>query len=577
MQLNKELATITEPARPTDSAPVLCTTKPWYLRTFCFSARILIFVAGLLTLIAQDTFAQGITPDADGHCLSGSASVYACWNFQAGGGFGENIASYTEFLPNLRGWDFRINLPHVRFQRLRNGAGSPITMVGVIEDPKPLQLHQSILGPTEYGHRSNSIWLFRQEGNRVFFSQLPSHRDLSSSRVENTVSLASAWPPIGDTNAPNFQSFRIAAAVAGRGLNLSTVHVVAVDNAFGLWHNRILVDRTNISSWPSRWQPLNATSRGAASLVTIGGNSLALAWVDRSNNLLAQVFNPASNTWSAPVTVTQAVDPHPPRLVWDGTTLHVIFSAGDRLRHSYQLPGNTLAFSQSTIVSSFLPVFEGQFDAMAFNGGVHVVVRTKTGEPVNSAVFYTTTKSPSGSPATWTIPSDTGLRAAGAPRIASLYENVLIVVADLSGRMTYARKDPNSVDNRITNSALSDRWLDVCLDVDSRTAGPFADPEVLTFNSDLYLTANHRRGFVDGSAQIVNFGRAAMKRLLTSKWQMNLLYGDGAPTGTSTPFGAAGEIRVIGDFDGNRRSDLIRFTQKNISGVLVSRPSSSAA
>ena len=517
--------------------------------------------------MVQDSFSQGVTVDSNGHCLRGSASIYACWNFQAGADLGENIASYTEFLPNLHGWDFRINLPHVRFQRLRRSAGSPVSLVGVVEDPTPMDLPPS--GPgTEYGHRSNSIWLFRQEDRRVLFSQLPSRRDMVSNRVENSVSLTNNWFPIGGANAPNFQSHRIAAAVTGRGLNATTVHVVAVDNAFGLWHNRILVDRTNITSWSSAWEPLNATSRGAASLVSIDGNSLALAWVDRSNNLRAQTFNGANNSWSAPVTVAQAVDPHSPCLVWDGMNLHVIFSKGDRLRHSFRLSGSALAFSQSTIVSSFLPIFQGQFDAMAFNGGIHVVVRTQTGEPVNSAVFYITTQSPAGSPATWTIPSDTGLKASGIPRIASLYENVFVVVASPSGRITYARKDPNSVDNRITGGALADRWLDSGLELDSRTAGPFGVPEVLTFNSDLYLTANQKPGFVDGSAQIINLGRAAMKQLLTAKWPMNLVYGGDAQSVTSTPFGGAGDIRLIGDIDG-RRSDLIRFAQKNVAGVGV--------
>lgn len=264
-----------------------------YAGVICLAACVLVLLMIFPGLLRNASLAQSITLDANGHCLNSTGSIYACWNFQAGAGLGENIGTYTEFLPNLHGWDFRINLPHVRFQRLRTGAGTPVSMVGVIEDPTPLEL-PAVLPSGETGHRSNSIWLFRIEGSRVFFSQLPSRRD-ASNRIENTVSLTNGWFRVGDANAPNFQSFRIAAAVVGRGLKASRIHVVAVDNSFGLWHNSISVDRTNITTWTTPWQPLNVTSRSAASVVAIGDTALALAWVDRSNNLQAQVLDQTNN------------------------------------------------------------------------------------------------------------------------------------------------------------------------------------------------------------------------------------------------------------------------------------------
>ena len=533
---------------------------PSYLHSIWVAARMLIIAASLIVFTVQTSFSQGSLVDASGHCLSGSKSVFACWNFEAGGP--QSPTSFSEFLPNLRGWDFRINFPEVSFRRLRNGPGSPVSMVGVVEDPTPMDLRPASPGRLEYGHRSNSIWLFRQERGRVLFSQLPSRRDFASNRVENTVGLSNSWFPIGDVNAHTFQSHRIAVAVSGRGLNATTVHVVAVDSAFKLWHNSILVDQTNIASWSSPWQPLNVTARGAASLVSISGNSLGLAWVDSSNNLRAQVFNVATNTWSAPVTVAQGVDPHSPSLTWDGTRVHVIFSKGARLRHSSWPGANAGAFSQPTIVSS-LPVVQDQFDAMAFNGGIHVVFGTQIGQPARSAVFYTTTNSRPGSAATWTIPSNTGLKPLGIPRIATLYENIFVVVTSRSGGMRYARKDPNAVDNRITGHALTDRWLDSDLHVDPRTDGGLRDPELLSFNSDLYLTAKLNPDFIDGGALILNLGRSAMKQLLTSKWGMNLVHAGVAVSKKSPNFGGPGEIRLIGDFNGDDRSDLVRFTQKN--------------
>jgi hypothetical protein len=72
---------------------------------------------------------------------------------------------------------------------------------------------------------------------------------------------------------------------------------------------------------------------------------------------------------------------------------------------------------------------------------------------------------------------------------------------------------------------------------------------------------------VDGSSQIVNFGRSAMKQLLQAKWGMNLMYGDGPEVLDRTPFGGADEIRMTGDFNGDHRTDVIRFTQKSIDGI----------
>src|SRR5690349_1276326 len=101
------------------------TNQSLYWRLICLGACVLV-VASLVSFISKESFAQGTVVDPNGHCLTSTGAIYACWNFQAGAALGENIGSYSEFLPNLHGWDYRINLPHVRFQRLRSGAGSPV-------------------------------------------------------------------------------------------------------------------------------------------------------------------------------------------------------------------------------------------------------------------------------------------------------------------------------------------------------------------------------------------------------------------------------------------------------------------
>lgn len=553
-----------------------------------------------LSVPATDVRAQGGVGIGDaagyysGHCpvvdhLSPvlSKPIFSCWNFQAG----DKIADrpYPEFLPNLRGWDFRINLPHVRFLPLRNGRGSPVTMVGVIEDPVRMDLPTKV--PTtprkpEYGHRSNAIWMFREEGGKILFSQMPSRRVTDSTMVVNTSRLDNAWNGVGGgADAGGFRTHRIAAAVLGRGTGKSTVHIVAVDLSNRLWHNQMPVSQGSVTSWPGAWQSLGAASLASPVVAAIDNslsiapddpadpnkskNSLALAWVDPGKNLRLRLFDLQAGTWGAPLVVATGVDGYTPRLIWDGRALHVLYVAGDRLWHTFKMTASGSEFSPPKAVSSLLPVFQGQFDATYFNNAIHIAVRTQTGNPVGSGVFYATTKSRPPQASAWTTPSDTGLKASDAPRIASLEDNLFVIAGNLSGRVAYARKDPNAVDNRISGGANADRWLQPGLDIDAGAPGWLAYPEVLSFNGDLYLTAL-RDPFqpVGGGAQIINFGRAAMKKLITDKWGMTLIHGS-FPGGKPllSGFGDASQVRMLGDFNGDNMTEPVRFTQKNISGV----------
>lgn len=529
-------------------------------RTGLVSWCSLLVVAGSALVLAQ-------SQDRDvGHCVAGNRETFACWNPLAGSQIPEALGSYPEFLPNLRGWDFRVNLPHVRYQLTRSGFGSPIAMTGVVEDARAIYRTDLPLQFVDYGHRNNAIWLFRADGadGQIYFSTLPSRVDLQTGRPQNASTLTGGWIRTSLGTGRGFRRERLGVAVVGKGVGVARIHVVAWGHDGRLYHTHRLVDSTSITTWTAPWQDLGAVSIVPPSLVASGPNEVALAWVDAAGDVQVQVLKGTTGQWSATARAGRMSDPNQPRLVWDGMTINVLFAGADRLRHSYRLSGTTLAFSDPTIVSSFLPLFHGQFDVIAFNGALHVAVRTQTGNPAGSGLFYTATKTPSGVAAQWTIPSAIEFAAADTPRIAMLYDNLFVIARTTSGKVAYARKDPNSVDNRITGGAIADRWLDVGTTLDGAASGTFTNLETLSFNSDLYLTAQRgSTGAADG--MIVNFGRAAMKHLLTSKWHMTLKYAE--PAGNQVQFGGSDEIRMVGDFNADRRIDIIRFPQRAVSGV----------
>ncbi len=115
-------------------------------------------VLGALLLQAPATHAQGLNKD-EGHCTIAARTVLSCWNPAAGAALPEAIGEYPEFLPFLKGWDFRINLPHTRLQRGLAGAGGPPAIAGVIEDAtRPTDVAGTL---AKYGHTNNAIWLMR--------------------------------------------------------------------------------------------------------------------------------------------------------------------------------------------------------------------------------------------------------------------------------------------------------------------------------------------------------------------------------------------------------------------------------
>ena len=60
--------------------------------------------------ISRELNAQSQNRDV-GHCVEGARETVNCWNLLAGTQMPEDLSRYSEFLPNLGGWDFRVNLP----------------------------------------------------------------------------------------------------------------------------------------------------------------------------------------------------------------------------------------------------------------------------------------------------------------------------------------------------------------------------------------------------------------------------------------------------------------------------------
>lgn len=511
---------------------------------------------------ASMVFAQSQDRDI-GHCVANTQDTFACWNPAAGNQIPESLADYREFLPNLAGWDFRINLPYVRYKPVRSGFGSPIAMAGIVEDARPLYGTGDPPPFVDYGHRNNSIWLFRADGadGQIHFKILPSRVD-STGRPQNASSLVGDWIQTAPVGGRGFRRESIGVAVLGKGLGQTAVHLVARGHDQHLYFSKRDVGSAVVNDWPMPWQDLGVIAIAPPSLVSAGAKDVALAWVDPDRVIRVQLLR--NGAWTAPIVAATQADPFQPRLVWDGTALNLVFSTSNQLRHAYWTEASN-TFSTPTVVSNFLTVVQGQFDVVEFNKGLHIVVRTQTGNPPGSGLFYTQSKTPYGSPALWTIPSVISVQTAGQPRIGVLHDNLLVAAPGPSGSVAYARKDPNSVDNRITGLAMTDRWLDFGSVLDPLTAGAFSALELLPFNSDLYLTAQRSPGSGSAEGVIVNFGRAAMKDLFQNKWQMTLNYAE--PAGNKGLFGGADEIRMVGDFNDDQRTDIVRFTQRAEAGI----------
>ena len=523
-------------------------------------------IVAVLIAISSPVFTQGVQKD-NGHCAVNGHVVVACWNPQAGRDMPKNYAQYPEFLPSLEGWDFRINLPHTRFQLARSGAGSGPAMIGVIEDAANLYEDPNATVPIvkDYGHRNNSIWMFRVSATdgQIYAKVLPSRRDVNGSATENVRRLTTGWIRVGPPGGRRYKDEAPAVVAIGKGLGMATIYIVArAESDSSLYMTKHVVATTSFVSWPEAWTPVGVTSVVRPAIAEAFNGKLALAtWTSTpSARIDVRLFNPANGTWHGRVPAG-AASQRRPQLIWDGTALNVFFVANNRVRHTFTTSGSPMQFAPPVDVSNQLPVVADDYHALAFNQRLHVVVRRASGAPPPHEVWYTATTTPFGQPSQWMDPSYVGFTTSRTPKIASLYEHLFVTGVGPNGRVVYSRRDPNRPGTF---------WLDAGTAIDPAIVGAFTDFDVLSFNSDLYLAGSKVVGVGSpAGAYVINFSRAAMRQLVTGKWGMRLLWGGpgGAAVKGVGAFAPPDEIPGIGDFNGDGLDDLVKFTQKAEPGV----------
>lgn len=530
--------------------------------------------AGLAVLIAFgiSASAQGfkveqgqcVTTDGDVPRSPAKIPVLACWNFAAGSGMRETSTDYPELYPNLAGWDFRINLPHVRFQLASPGAGSGATLAGVVETAGPADAATGTLDPSKdaggYGHRNNSLWLFRTTTTRrAAFKVLPSRRSFTSAAVTNVLSLTGQWLGVGPADGPSLAIERPAVAVLGQGVPGTTVYVAAREDDGTLHFTRHAV--TSLTpSWPDAWRNLGFTAASPPSLIPAFDGRLVLTWTDLvTRRVRVALYTPSSDSWSDQVDVG-AFARGAPKAVWDGAQLNVLFVDAFTLRLRNAVASTVFGFRLPADVAE-IRVRDDRFDAIPFNGRVHVAF-VEDGTTPATPVWYAASVSRPGIPSFWAAPSRVGFSSVRHPEIVSVYENLLVLGVGVTGSVHFARKDPNAPGNDITGGTASDRWLSSGTPVDSSRGGAFSALDTIWFNSDAYLTVvkTGSSGFPEG-AYVVNLSRAVMKHLLTRKWGMTLQWGRSGEPIKKGGFATGSDIPAVGDLDGGGRMDAIRFAQ----------------
>jgi FG-GAP-like repeat len=540
------------------------TTRPKAL----FRIVLIVSVAMSYNLyVANESRGQGATTD-EGHCTRDAEVVLACWNFSAGSQIPIDYNTAPEYLPLMHGWDFRINLPHVRFQLARPDFGSALAMVGVVEDATPLHESSDPKVPstlTDYGHQDNTIWLFRTDkvDGKIRFKALPSRRGSSSAGPQNVASLTGDWRTAGGNEAPTFRDEPSAVAVIGEGIGNATIYLVARDRANKLHFTRRSIVDTGTTTWPESWEPLNVQSAVPPVLATAFDGRLALATHTgtATSRMEVRLYDPGTETWGEPAEAGLA-EAKTPKLVWDGQALNLFYLLNGRLQHTSSSSAAPLLWRAPTEVSALRVYFSG-FDVIAFNNRLHVVIRRDTDTPAPHAVWYTSSTTPPGEPSQW-APASLALSTTRNPRIASHYENIYVLGVDNSNRVIHVRKDPNRPGNDLVGTNFADRWLDRGTVVDTTMPGAFFDLSTLSFNSDLYLAVNKAQsGSSVRGTYIVNYGRAAMKHLLSEKWGTALVYGGaGRFSADLAQFAPNDATMALGDFNGDHDSDLVKFTQK---------------
>jgi hypothetical protein len=533
------------------------------MKAFPFSRLLgLLTIATVVPAYAQ---AQSFKRD-NGNCIGRSGDVIVgCWNPDAGADIPPSFSRYPEVLPNLQGWDYRINLPYVRFQVSDLGVGGPTAMVGVIEDASPMVYEGgSNLVSTDSGHRNNSIWLFRLKENTGFvqYKVLPSRRD--GARPENIASLVNDWRRVGPSGGLNLTPRPVSAHVIGRGLGSARIFLFIRDDDGSIhWTSRLMSD-ANTSTWPNPWMPLGLNTSGAPDISVGFDDQIVLSWRDRDTmRVRLRLLNPNTGALGPEIS-TQIAAEVSPQLLWDGTAMNVFSTFQGSLRHSMAQRADFSDLSTPVFVAAGRHVAANDYHVIEFNNRLHVVFNQGPAGAMRF-VMYATTLTAKGQPARWSIPSHAQLMSRSAPSIGTLYDNLVVVAADADGIVRYSRKDPNVAGNDITGRADADRWTQSGEAVDDLQVQALSHFQLLSFNSDLYMAANGTSGW------IVNLGRSVMKNLMTNKWGARLLWGAiGGSSNLLLPkgrFAVGSETPAVGDFDNDNKLDFVIFLQSSKAGI----------
>jgi hypothetical protein len=512
---------------------------------------------GFLLLAAAGAPAQGLQPD-EGQCTNAAGkTVPSCWNFQAGRALPESLGAYPEFLPFLTGWDFRINLPHIRLQRGLQGAGGPPAMAGVVEDATAPSNASGTLA--KYGHTNNTIWLMRvQEADRrLYVKALPSRRDGTGSATENVTSLTAGWTRAGGPGAPGLRVEKPAAAVVGAGIGSATIVIVArrESDAAVLFTERRMTSTT--PDWSrAGWGRVGGTSSTPVSAVTAFGDRVAVAWRDSSSQRIrVRLYSPATSTWG-PVADIAGPASGAPQLVWDGAALSLFFvdARTQRLQHTLTTSADPRTFRDRVEVAPTGLI--QSFHALAYNGRLHVAFAAANGFPIARLVRYTVSRVPAGQRSSWTAPGSVGFGARSV-QLAPLRDTLFAIGVGSDGRLRFARRDNNVLGPEATGTNVSGMWLTPGTLLDPSAGHSPAALDTVFFNSDVYLATAD-----SGGVRVMNASRAATKQLITGRWGIGLRWGEAGGGPLASSFARGEEIPLVGDVDADGKDDLLRFTQR---------------
>lgn len=518
------------------------------------------FGALLVSMTLPGAFGQ--SDDFSGHPTRDEYRVFAGWNTRAGRQIYDDT-HHPESLPNLRGWDYRVNLPSTQFLRAALGPGSGAAMVGVVEEtqtPLTADCSESNAGSDTLkcnSHVNNAIWLFRVAWTgRMYFKILPSRRQPGSSTVTNVENLSSGWQEVGSAGGPLFVVEKPAVVAVGEGLGNTTIHVAARGQNNLLYVTSLRIASANTLEWGTPWTQVDVT-RGPPSLAVAFGERVALAWTTPTFQIRAALLDSASGSFGPTVLVTS--DAEQPQLVAQGGVLHLLSQglSDARYYHSLANSPSSFGFTARQVVGSIGG--NKLCDAIGNGGRLHVACSAFQGG--KTRIWYSTSLNASAS--TWSPQQFVGLEDHYSPQLGALGSTLWIAAVRWDGKVTYVRKDSSVTPYEYSPSgAARDHWLEVDTWLDPYQVGIFDSLEMLSFNHDLYLTATRTDG--GGSTpglRIINFSRAALKRFVTGHLSIELRLGSAelAPMleKVADPIEGAVGTLLSGDVNGDGASDLV--------------------